>query len=88
LLPFIPGTIVGCKPLGIPAGVYAVKVDGVLSRGGLGGGEESFKKAVALIWTLASDWWALDSRKRFQQHVKERLAILLVAVKAPIVIFG
>ena len=53
LLPAVPVTIFCCIPLGIPAVVYAVKVDGVLSRGGLGGAEEAFKRAVDLIWTLA-----------------------------------
>ena len=57
LLPAILVTIFCCTPLGIPAVVYAAKVDGLMSRGDLGGAEEASKKAKLWMWISFGLWF-------------------------------
>lgn len=59
LLPDILVIIFCCTPLGIPAVVYAAKVDGLLSKGDLGGAEEASKKAKLWMWISFGLWFPI-----------------------------
>ena len=50
LVPAILVTIFGCWPFGIPAIIFAAKVDGLVSRGDIAGALEASRKAKTWTW--------------------------------------
>lgn len=56
LVPSILVTIFCCVPFGIPAIVYAAKVDGLISRGDIAGAMEASNKAKLWTWISALSW--------------------------------
>ena len=50
LVPAILASIFGCWPFGIPAIVFAAKVDGLVSRGDIAGALEASRKAKTWTW--------------------------------------
>jgi hypothetical protein len=50
LVPAILVTVLCCVPFGIPAIVFAAKVDGLVSRGDIAGALEASKKAKTWTW--------------------------------------
>jgi Interferon-induced transmembrane protein/GYF domain 2 len=55
----IVATIFCCWPLGIPAIVYAAKVDGLKARGDIQGALAASKNAKTWCWVAAGSWLVL-----------------------------